>query len=73
MRKGRNLLEPMKSQEQQMLAREPDWRLCCRAIVGPLSKDEEMVIRLRPDLNRVMETREEWKKKRDQSGWDGYY
>ena len=67
MRKGRALLEPMKTQEQQMLSREPDWRLSCRAIVGPLEKDEVMEVRVKPNLDNVMETREDWKKPK--YGW----
>ena len=42
-------LEPMGSAERQMLAREPAWRLTCKSVVGPLEKDEEMTIRIRPD------------------------
>ena len=56
-RKGKALLDPAKTQEKQMLAREPAWRLTCRAIIGPLEKDEEMVIRIRPDLDNIMASR----------------
>ena len=53
-RKGRKLLVPEASQERQMLKKEPDWRLTCRAKVGKLEKDEEMVIRIRPDIDNIM-------------------
>ena len=53
-RKGKGLLEPMGSAERQMLAREPAWRLTCRSVVAPLEQDEEMVIRIRPDLDNIM-------------------
>ena len=53
-RKGRKLLVPEASQERQMLKKEKDWRLTCRAIVGKLEQDEEMVIRIRPDIENIM-------------------
>ena len=53
-RKGRKLLVPEDSQERQMLKKEPDWRLTCRAKVGKLEQDEEMVIRIRPDIDNIM-------------------
>lgn len=53
-RKGRKLLEPEASQERQMLKKEKDWRLTCRAKVGKLEQDEEMVIRIRPDIENIM-------------------
>ena len=37
-----------------MLKKEKDWRLTCRAIVGKLEQDEEMVIRIRPDIENIM-------------------
>ena len=58
-RKGKALLEPMGSAERQMLAREPAWRLTCKSVVGPLEKDEEMTIRIRPDLENIMASRDE--------------
>ena len=33
---------------------EPNWRLSCRSVVGPLDEDGDMVIRIRPDLENVM-------------------
>ena len=58
-RKGKALLEPMGSAERQMLAREPAWRLTCKSVIGPLAKDEEMTIRIRPDLENIMASRDE--------------
>ena len=58
-RKGKALLEPMGSAERQMLAREPAWRLTCKSVVGPLEKDEGMTIRIRPDLENIMASRDE--------------
>jgi len=53
-RKGRALLNEPGTQERQMLAKEPFWRLTCRACVAPIEQDEEMVIRIRPDLDNIM-------------------
>lgn len=53
-RKGRKHLVPEGSQERQMLKKEKDWRLTCRAKVAPLEQEEEMVIRIRPDTENIM-------------------
>ena len=53
-RKGRALLEPAKTQEAQMLRREPNWRLACRSVCLPCEEDAELVIRIRPDTENIL-------------------
>ena len=54
-RKGRALLEPASTQEKQMIKKEPDWRLTCRACVAKdVADGAEIVVRLRPDLENVL-------------------
>uniref|UniRef100_A0A7S2MMY2 2Fe-2S ferredoxin-type domain-containing protein n=1 Tax=Octactis speculum TaxID=3111310 RepID=A0A7S2MMY2_9STRA len=53
-RRGKALLAPSKTQERVMLKKEPDWRLSCRAFVGEIEGDEEMVVRIRPDMENIM-------------------
>lgn len=57
-RKGMALLEPMKTQEAQMLKSEPSWRLTCRAVCVPCDEDQEMVIRIRPPTENMLRPRE---------------
>ena len=54
-RRGWDLLEPMQTQEKQMLKREPRWRLSCRCNVRrDLEESGEIEIRIRPDLENIM-------------------
>lgn len=53
-RKGMSLIKPMETQEAQMLKKEPYWRLTCRACILPIEEDQDMVIRIRPDLDNIM-------------------
>ena len=59
-RKGLELFAPPSTQERLMLEnhKEPYWRLTCRACVIPLEEDAEMVIRVKPDLDNVMEIKD---------------
>lgn len=45
---GDNLLNEAKIQEKQILAKNPRWRLACKAIVGYGMKEGEMTIRVNP-------------------------
>ncbi|KAL3922601.1 MAG: hypothetical protein SGARI_006412 [Bacillariaceae sp.] len=45
---GGNLLNPQKTQEQQMLVKNPRWRLACKAIVGYGDQEGSMVIKVNP-------------------------
>ena len=53
-RKGMALLEPIQTQEAQMLRKEPYWRLTCRSVCRPCTEDAEMVIRIRPDTANIL-------------------
>uniref|UniRef100_A0A7S2EM48 2Fe-2S ferredoxin-type domain-containing protein n=1 Tax=Ditylum brightwellii TaxID=49249 RepID=A0A7S2EM48_9STRA len=46
--KGMDLLNTMNTQEQQMLAKNPNWRLACRAIVGSGMKEGDITIKVNP-------------------------
>uniref|UniRef100_A0A7S2IJ81 2Fe-2S ferredoxin-type domain-containing protein n=1 Tax=Helicotheca tamesis TaxID=374047 RepID=A0A7S2IJ81_9STRA len=46
--KGDDLLNDMNLQEQQILAKNPRWRLACRAIVGHGMKEGDMTIQVNP-------------------------
>ena len=48
------LCAALRDDVRQMLKKEKDWRLTCRAVVGKLEQDEEMVIRIRPDIENIM-------------------
>ena len=45
---GRDLLNPQRLAEKQMLQDSPRWRLACKAIVGYGMKDGEMTVRVNP-------------------------
>ena len=45
---GSELLNPQKTQEEQMLRRFPRWRLGCKAYIEDLEEDKEMVVKVRP-------------------------
>lgn len=45
---GGVLLNPQKTQEQQMLVKNPRWRLACKAIVGYRDREGSMTIRVNP-------------------------
>lgn len=47
--KGGNLLNPMRNQEQQMLADQPRWRLACKSVVGFGMQEGEMTLRVHPN------------------------
>lgn len=46
--KGEELLNPQGIQEQQILVKNPRWRLACRAIVGFGMQEGEMTVRVNP-------------------------
>ena len=45
---GGELLNPQKTQEQQMLVKNPRWRLACKAIVGYGDQEGSMTIKVNP-------------------------
>ena len=45
---GGGVLSDQGTQEAQILKRFPRWRLACKASLGPLEKDEELVIKVTP-------------------------
>lgn len=46
--KGMDCLSPISSQERQMLARFPRWRLACKTSIERLDADAELVLRVTP-------------------------
>jgi ferredoxin len=47
-RKGQELLSPAKTQEAQIFAKKPRWRMACKAIVGHGMQEGELTVRLSP-------------------------
>ncbi|KAG7374552.1 2Fe-2S iron-sulfur cluster binding domain containing protein [Nitzschia inconspicua] len=45
---GRELFNPQKTQEKQMLVKNPRWRLACKAIVGYGDREGTMTVRVNP-------------------------
>ena len=45
---GEELLSPAKTQEKQMLAKKPRWRLACKARAGVGGREGELVLRVNP-------------------------
>jgi ferredoxin len=46
--KGDELLSPAKTQEQQIFAKRPRWRMACKAVVGYGMREGEMTIKVNP-------------------------
>jgi ferredoxin len=46
--RGEDIVNPQNIQEQQILAKNPKWRLACRAIIGHGMKEGSMTIRVNP-------------------------
>eukprot|EP00542_Grammatophora_oceanica_P019852 CAMPEP_0194047436 /NCGR_PEP_ID=MMETSP0009_2-20130614/24703_1 /TAXON_ID=210454 /ORGANISM="Grammatophora oceanica, Strain CCMP 410" /LENGTH=331 /DNA_ID=CAMNT_0038693061 /DNA_START=54 /DNA_END=1049 /DNA_ORIENTATION=+ len=46
--RGADLLNEAKTQEKQMLAKHPRWRLSCKAVVGHAMQEGEMVVKVNP-------------------------
>jgi len=45
---GMDLLNPIKTQEKQILEKNPTWRMACKAIVGHGMKEGDMTLRVNP-------------------------
>jgi len=45
---GGDALNSQSTQERQMLAKHPDWRLACKASIGPIEEDTQLVLRVAP-------------------------